>query len=132
MSGKRYAIELTTEERERLNRLIRGGRHPARIATRARILLKIDEGWNAAQMAAALDVSEGTVYRVKRRYAEEGLDGVLRDRVQANRFRKLDDKSEAHLIALACSPAPEGHDHWTLQLLAGPHGGIGIGGEPVI
>ena len=70
-------------------------------------------------MAAALDVSEGTVYRVLRRYAEEGLDGVLRDRVQANRFRKLDDKSEAHLIALACSPAPEGHDHWTLQLLAG-------------
>ena len=39
MSGKRYSIELTTEERERLNRLIRGGRHPARIATRARILL---------------------------------------------------------------------------------------------
>ena len=126
MSGKRYAIELTTEERERLNRLIRGGRHPARIATRARILLKIDEGWNAAQMAAALDVSEGTVYGVKRRYAEEGLDGVLRDRVQANRFRKLDDKSEAHLIALACSPAPEGHDHWTLQLLAGRMVELGV------
>ena len=46
------------------------------------------------------------------------MDGVLRDRVQANRFRKLDDKAEAHLVALACSPAPEGHDHWTLQLLA--------------
>ena len=58
------------------------------------------------------------MYRIKRRYAEEGLDGVLRDRVQANRFRKLDDKAEAHLVALACSPAPEGHDHWTLQLLA--------------
>ena len=25
---------------------------------------------------------------------------------------------EAHLIVLACSPAPEGHDHWTLRLLA--------------
>ena len=49
---------------------------------------------------AALDVSEGTVYRIKRRYAEEGLDGVLHDRVQANRFRKVDDKAEAHLIAL--------------------------------
>ena len=46
------------------------------------------------------------------------MDGVLQDRVQANRCRKLDDSSEAHLIALACSPAPEGHDHWTLQLLA--------------
>ena len=51
---------------------------------------------------------------------------MLRDRPQANRYRKLDDKGEAHpvsstgqdLIALACSPAPEGHDHWTLQLLA--------------
>ena len=29
------------------------------------------------------------------------------------------DRGEAHLIALACSPAPEGHDHWTLRLLAG-------------
>ena len=45
------------------------------VATRARILIKIAEGWNAAQVAAALDVAEGTVYRVKRRYADEGLDG---------------------------------------------------------
>ena len=118
MSGKRYTIELTTEEREQLNRLIRGGKHAARIVTRARILIKIDEGWKVPQIAEALDVSESTVYGVKRRYAEEGLDGVLHDRVQANRFRKLDDKAEAHLIALACSDAPEGHDHWTLQLLA--------------
>ena len=115
MAGKRYTIQLTEEERERLNRLIRGGKSAARIVTRARILLKIDEGWKAPQVAAALDLLEGTVYRVKRRYADEGLDGVLQDRVQANRFRKLDDKGEAHLIALACSEAPEGHDHWTLS-----------------
>ena len=50
---------------------------------------------------------------------EEGLDGALWDRRQVNRHRKLDDRGEAHLIALACSPAPEGHDHWTLRLLAG-------------
>ena len=44
---------------------------------------------------------------------------MLRDRPQAHRYRKLDDRGEAHLIALACSPAPPGHDHWTLRLLAG-------------
>ena len=44
---------------------------------------------------------------------------ALWDRRQVNRHRKLDDRGEAHLIALACSPAPEGHDHWTLRLLAG-------------
>ena len=119
MSGKRYVIELTTEEREQVNRLIRAGKHAARIISRARILLRIDDGWKVPQIAAALDVSEGTVYRVKRRYAEEGLDGVLRDRVQANRFRKLDEKGEAHLIALACSDAPEGQDHWTLSASGG-------------
>ncbi len=118
MAGNRYTIQLSTEERNGLNRLIRSGKSSARIVARARILLKIDEGWKAPQVAAALEVGEGTVYRIKRRYADEGLDGVLQDRVQANRFRKLDDRGEAHLIALACTPAPEGHDHWTLQLLA--------------
>ena len=119
MARKRYPVQLTESERDELNRLIRAGKHSVRIVTRARILLKVDEGWTAPQVAAALDVSEGTVYRIKRRYAAEGLDGVLHDRVQANRYRKLDDKAEAHLIALACSDAPEGHQRWTLQLLAG-------------
>ena len=66
-------------------------------------------------MAQALDVAEGTVFRIKRRFAEEGLE----DRPQGHRYRKLDDRGEAHLIALACSEPPEGHEHWTLRLLAG-------------
>ena len=89
------------------------------MTVRARILLKTDEGWSAPQVAQALDVAEGTVFRIKRRFAEEGLEGVLQDRPQARRYRKLDDRGEAHLIALACSEPPEGHDHWTLRLLAG-------------
>ena len=66
-----------------------------------------------------MDVALGTVYRMKQRFTQEGLAGSLWDRRQANRHRKLDDRGEAHLITLACSPAPEGHDHWTLRLLAG-------------
>ena len=66
-----------------------------------------------------LDVSERTVFRTKRRYAEEGLDEALRRHNQVNRPRKVDEKVEAHLIALACSPAPDGHDHWTMRDLAG-------------
>ena len=59
------------------------------------------------------------MYRIKRRFVEDGLKGALWERRQAHRYRKLDDRGEAHLVALACSPAPEGHDHWTLRLLAG-------------
>ena len=70
-------------------------------------------------MAAALDVSERTVFRAKRRCAGQGLDEALRSRHQVNRRRKLDDRAEAHLISLACTPAPEGRDHWTLRAPAG-------------
>ena len=65
-----------------------------------------------------MDVSEGTVFRMKRRFAEDGLEGALKDRPQARRRRKLDERAEDHLIALACSPAPEGRDRWNLRLLA--------------
>ena len=119
MVREKYGVRLTPEQRNQLDHLVRAGKSTARVTTRARILLKTDAGWSAPQVAQALDVAEGTVFRIKRRFAEEGLAGALQDRVQANRYRKLEDRGEAHLIALACSPAPEGHDHWTLRLLAG-------------
>ena len=127
MVAEKYAVRLSSEDQEQLRGLIHSGRHSARVINRARILLKTDEGWSAPQVAAALDTSQRTVFRTKRRYAEEGLEGVRHDHPQVNRYRKLDDRGEAHpvsstrqaLIALACSDAPEGHEHWTLRLLAG-------------
>ncbi len=119
MVREKYGVRLAPEQRDRLQHLVRAGKGSAQVIIRARILLKTDEGWSAPQVAEALDVAEGTVFRTKRRFAEEGLEGVLKDRPQAHRYRKLDERGEAHLIALACSPAPAGHEHWTLRLLAG-------------
>ena len=119
MVREKFPVRLTPEERERLEHLVRAGRSPARVAARARILPKTGEGWSAPRMAQVLEVAESSVYRIKRRFAEDGLDGVLQDRPQAKRYRKLDDRAGMHLMALACIPAPEGHDHWTLRALAG-------------
>ena len=119
MVRDKYTVRLTPEQREELRRLIRVGKSTARVSARVRILLKSDDGWPAPRVAEGLDVALSTVYRVKQRFSEDGLAGVLKDRPQAHGPRKLDDRGEAHLIALACSPAPEGHDHWTLRLLAG-------------
>ena len=119
MVQEKYGVRLATQEKGRLRKMIRAGRSSAQAITRARILIKIDEGWTAPQVATALDVSERTVFRTKRRYAEEGLDEVLRRHNQVNRPRKVDERVEAHLIALACSPVPDGHDHWTMRALAG-------------
>ena len=89
-------------------------------------MLRTDEGWTASRVAEALDVSERTVRRAKRRYVEEGLEEVLRHHNSPNPYRKVDDKVEANLIALACSPAPDGQDHWTLRALAGKAVELGL------
>ena len=86
----------------------------------------MDERWTATQVARALDISERTVIRARKRYAQEGLEETLHRRNQANRHRKVDERVEAHLIALPCPTAPEGHDHWTLRLLAGKTVELGL------
>ena len=119
MVQEKYSVQLSSEEKARLRKMIRAGRDSAQAIARARILLKTDEGWTAAQTAVALDISERTVFRAKRRYVEEGLEEVLRHHNSPTPYCKVDEKVDAHLIALACSPAPEGQDHWTLRALAG-------------
>ena len=74
MVAEKYAVRLSSQDRDQLRQLIRSGQRSARVINRARILLKTDEGWSASQVAAALDTSPRTVFRTKRRYAEEGLE----------------------------------------------------------
>ena len=106
MVRDKYAVRLTPEERNRLERLVRAGKGSARITSRAPVLLITDEGWTAPRVAQALEVSENEVLRINRRFTEDGLEGVLKDRRQAHRYRNLDDRGEAHLVALACSQPP--------------------------
>ena len=126
MVREKYGVRLTPEQRNQLEHLVRAGKSTVRVTTRARILLKTDAAWSAPQVVQALEVAEGTVFRIKRRFAAEGLAGALQDRPQAHRYRKLDDRGAAHLIALAGSPAPAGDEHWTRRWLAGKVGELGL------
>ncbi len=114
----KYRVDLTEEERERLLELIGKGKHGARTLARARILLKADEGIKDEDVAAALNVGYATVGRVRQRFVEGGLERALTEEPRPGAPPKLDERQCAHLIAIACSDAPEGHDHWTLRLLA--------------
>ena len=94
------------------------GKPLARTVKRALALLKADEGLSDREAAEAVSISAATVARVRRRFAEEGLEAAINDRPRSGRERKLSGRQEAHLVAIACSNAPEGHTNWTLQLLA--------------
>lgn len=62
-------------------------------------------------------MSQATVSNVRQRYRAPGVERVLKDKIQQNRRHALGGADEAVLVAVACSPVPEGHDHWTLRML---------------
>lgn len=121
---KKYVVELDAETRRELHTLLAAGSAPARKLTRARILLKSDQGsdgpgWTDARVAEAVETSHPTVARVRKQYVEEGLEAALNRRAPNRVYtRKLDGEQEAQLIALACGEPPVGHAAWSLRLLA--------------
>ena len=118
MPAAKYIVELTPDEREQLLQLMGMGKHSARKLTRARILLKADEGLTDEQIAQALHVGSATVGRVRQRFVEEGLERSLNEGPRPGQKPRLNGKEQAHLIAVACSDPPEGRQRWTLRLLA--------------
>ncbi len=119
MAAIKYTVKLTESERSRLNAVSQRGKASVRTVKRALSLLKADQGLRDRELADVLLVNPATVARTRKRYVEEGLEAAINDRPWPGRERKMDGKQEAHLIAFACSAAPAGHTHWTLQLLAG-------------
>lgn len=123
MPKKKYIVTLTSEERSYLRGLISKGKTAALNQRYTRILLKTDQGpegkgWTDEEIQHALDVHPGTVERLRKRFVKEGLKAALKRKEQKNRkAKKIDGKSEGHLVALACSQPPEGRKRWTLQLL---------------
>lgn len=114
---KTYEVQLSREERKVLEKLISAGVAPARKLTRARILLKVDEGLTKTEISQALDVSINTVINVSRSFQEQRLEAIERKKPDREYEHSLDGEAEAHLIAIACSVPPEGREHWTLRLL---------------
>lgn len=124
MPAKIYRVTLTDEERAELTALVNKGKGVIRRITRSRILLLADEnhdegGWKDADIARALGVHQRTVERVREKCVMLGIEVALNHtRPQKTREKILDGVAEAHLVQLACSDAPEGHETWTMQMLA--------------
>ena len=121
---KKYVVDLSRDERERLEAMVRSGKGAAQMLTSARILLKADvseagEGWSDSAISAALDTSVNNVARTRQQLVEEGFEATLTRKYNPNSAprRIFDGAAEAKLIALTCSPAPEGFARWSLRLL---------------
>ena len=117
----RYAVVLTDSERAALREIISKNKAKRSTIINAYVLLKADRscGWTNEDIASAYEVSTKKVEQLKKRFVAEGFEAALYRKPVTNAHRrKITRDEEAHLIALYCSPTPEGHERWTLRMLA--------------
>jgi len=126
MRNQQYVVRLTEEQRAQCEALIRAGTARARSIMHAQVLLKADTSpggpaWKDREISEAFDVTTVTVGNIRKRLVTEGLERTLAHYRPPRReyHSKLDGHQEAHLLALAKTPPPEGHARWSLRLLAG-------------
>jgi transposase len=114
-------LYLTPEQRQELESGIKSGNAPARVQTRARILLLADRStgeWRTdGQIAEALLCSSATVANVRHRFLKEGLQAALVEKPRPGRAPKITGDIEAQIAVIACSDPPEGCARWRVRLL---------------
>ena len=123
---KNKEIRLTEEQQIYLKSFVSSGVHGAKEIRRARVLLMLDrtgknEHVRYKRTAERADCSVQAVYNMRDEFLENpDIDAYLtrKKRETPPVPAKVDGKVEAEIIALACSPHPEGYARWTLRLLA--------------
>ncbi len=121
----RYPVKLEPAQRRWLETMVHTSRTPTKHYLVARVLLMSEQRENFpsatdGQIAEVLQINRRTVIRIKKRFVQENLEVALTGSFPREHpeQRCLDGKGEAQLIQLACSQAPDGHQRWTIRLLA--------------
>jgi transposase len=118
MPAKIYTVTLTKEERRILKEIINKGKHSAEKRKRAQALLFADESCTDDMIAERTGLSRRGLEQLRQRFVEEGFEITLTGKPRGHRQKALGGADEARLIALVCSPKPDGRARWTLRLLA--------------
>ena len=126
MRGKHVKIELNSDTRSALETFTRTGVHSVRLVNRAKIILELDEAdgrklLTQEQIAEKVGVSRQTVNDAKEAFiAAKSISAFLQRKKRETPpiEPKITGEVEAHIIALACSPVPEGYAKWGVRLLA--------------
>lgn len=118
MARQTEFIELSEQEQSSLKTFFRSGSSSTRRQTRARILDLLAKHTAPPEIARLLGCALPTIYNVKRRFLQEGLEAALQERSRSGKPPTISGEARARITALACSEAPAGHARWTLRLLA--------------
>jgi hypothetical protein len=112
------SLILSAEERWQLAAVIGDRNRSQKHVQRARIILHSADRLPILDVARRSGVSRPAVWRWQQRYAEQGIDGLLRDKTRKPGRAPLPPETVAKVLALPCSQAPGNATHWTGRAVA--------------
>jgi transposase len=117
MANHARAIELAASDRDELERLQRSSSAPAGLSRRARAVLLMADDVSGSEAARLTGYTPVQISRIRRRFAEEGLAGLM-DRPRSGRPPQLSEGKRARIVALTLKAPPKGLSHWSTRELA--------------
>jgi transposase len=111
-------IKLTEKERKKLEELRRGRKNAVRVQERAAIILMAADGYENQAIAREIKQDTGKVGRWRKRYAEQGLAGILKDKTRPGRIPPISSSIKTRIIKLTITQKPDGATHWSRESMA--------------
>lgn len=115
-------IELSDAQRREYRRLSRSGKTTVRLKQRLSIVLLADEGLTNSEIAAHVPLNPMTIGVWRNRFAEEGFEGIAKNRPRGATMSGARDDSYVKLrkkiIEITTNEKPEGETHWSTRTLA--------------
>jgi transposase len=109
---------VSAEDRSRLAAIIGDRNRPQKHVARAKLVLLSADRLDVAAVARWAGISRPAVWRWQRRYAEAGVDGLLRDKTRKPGKAPLGDAVAHGVVALTCGEPPGEATHWTGRMMA--------------
>jgi transposase len=112
------SITLSPADRRRLEALV-GDRNAAqKHVWRARIVLLSADSIGTNEIMRRTGKSKTCVWRWQERFAEEGYQGLLRDKTRPSRIPPLEPEVAERVVALTLRDPPVEATHWTAAMMA--------------
>ena len=115
---RRSVSLLSAADRQRLAAILADRNRPQKHAARARLVLHAAERLDVAEVARQAGISRPAVWRWQQRYAEAGVDGLLRDKSRKPGKPRTPDATVQRVVALTCAEPPGEATHWTGRAMA--------------
>jgi len=116
--ARRICVLVSASDRARLEAVVANRRALHKHVQRARLILESAGQAPVQRIAATVGVSRPMVWRWQQRFAEAGVEGLLRDKTRKPGKAPISEEVVARVVTLTCSAPPHQATHWTGRSMA--------------